>query len=114
MEGCPLKLDVLQHPRCLENLINAPINAISPELAARLTAPSAAYKNSVRLAVACLLLFVCLYCGMAGWFVYTAWQVFVDGAGSDLGRLFLLHGRLLAVHRRVDDQGDGLGSQLAP
>ncbi|MCE3607845.1 M48 family metalloprotease [Massilia sp. P8910] len=75
----------MQHPRCLENLINTPINAISPELAARLTAPSAAYKNSVRLAVACLLLFVCLYCGMAGWFVYTAWQVFVDGAGSDLG-----------------------------
>ncbi|NHZ61969.1 M48 family metallopeptidase [Massilia genomosp. 1] len=67
--------------------INAPINAIPPDLAARLTAPSAAYKNSVRLALACLLLFVVLYCALAGWFVYTAWQVFVDGAGSDLGSL---------------------------
>ncbi|NHZ97389.1 M48 family metallopeptidase [Massilia sp. CCM 8734] len=75
----------MQHPQCLENPINAPINAIPPDLAARLTAPSAAYKNSVRLAVACLLLFVAMYCGLAGWFVYTAWQVFVDGAGSDLG-----------------------------
>ncbi|NHZ93380.1 M48 family metalloprotease [Massilia sp. CCM 8733] len=71
----------MQHPQCLENPINAPTDAISPELAA----PSAAYKNSVRLAVASLLLFVALYCAMAGWFVVTAWQVFVDGAGSDLG-----------------------------
>lgn len=49
--------------------------------------PSASYKNSARLAVAGLLLFVMLYCALAGWFVYTAWRVFVGGAGAgaDLG-----------------------------
>ncbi|HEX8614276.1 MAG TPA: M48 family metallopeptidase [Telluria sp.] len=26
-----------------------------------------------------------MYCGLAGWFLYTPWQVFFDGAGSDLG-----------------------------
>ncbi|NHZ77846.1 M48 family metalloprotease [Massilia sp. CCM 8695] len=75
----------LHRPQRQETAINAPINAPSPELAARLTAPSRAYKNSARLAVAGLLLFVALYCGLAGWFMYTPWQVFVDGAGSDLG-----------------------------
>ncbi|MFB9245748.1 M48 family metallopeptidase [Massilia antarctica] len=72
-------------PQRQETAINAPINAPSPELTARLTAPSRAYKNSARLAVAGLLLFVALYCGLAGWFLYTPWQVFVDGAGSDIG-----------------------------
>lgn len=32
-----------------------------------------------------LLLFVLLYCGLAGWFLYTPYQVFFEGAGSDLG-----------------------------
>jgi Zn-dependent protease with chaperone function len=69
----------------LEKAINAPTNVPSPQLTARLTAPSAAYKYSARLAVAALLLFVALYCGLAGWFLYTPWQVFFKGAGSDLG-----------------------------
>lgn len=69
----------------MEKAINAPTNVPSPQLTARLTAPSAAYKYSARLAVAALLLFVALYCGLAGWFLYTPWQVFFKGAGSDLG-----------------------------
>lgn len=32
-----------------------------------------------------LLLFVTLYCALAGWFLYTAYQVIIGGAGSDLG-----------------------------
>ncbi len=34
-----------------------------------------------------LLLFVMLYCALAGWFLYTAWRVFFRGAGSDLGAI---------------------------
>lgn len=32
-----------------------------------------------------LLLFVALYCALAGWFLYTPYRVFVGGAGADLG-----------------------------
>ena len=32
-----------------------------------------------------LLLFVALYCALAGWFLYTPWRVFFRGAGGDLG-----------------------------
>ena len=69
----------------LEIAINASLNAPSPELTAGLTAPSAAYKNSARLAVAGLLMFVAMHVGLAGWFLYTPSQVFFEGAGSNPG-----------------------------
>ncbi len=57
----------------------------SAELAALLTKPTGSYKNSARLAVAGLLLFVSLYFALAGWFLYTAYRVFFHGAGASLG-----------------------------
>ena len=68
-----------------ENYIDTPITAPSPALLAQLTKPSASYKNSARLAVAGLLLFVVLYVALAGWFLYTAGRVVIGGAGADLG-----------------------------
>jgi Zn-dependent protease with chaperone function len=65
--------------------IDASFTAPSGDLAAQLTRPTASYKNSARLAVAGLLLFVTLYFALAGWFLYTPWRVFFGGAGSDLG-----------------------------
>lgn len=65
--------------------IDASFSAPPAELAARLTKPSASYKNSARLAVAGLLLFVGVYFALAGWFLYTPYQIVFDGAGSDLG-----------------------------
>lgn len=67
--------------------INANFTAPPAELAAQLTRPSASYKNSARLAVAGLLLFVALYFALAGWFLYTPYRVFFHNAGRDLGVL---------------------------
>jgi Zn-dependent protease with chaperone function len=57
----------------------------SAELAALLTKPTGSYKNSARLAVAGLVLFVSLYFALAGWFLFTAWRVFFRSAGASLG-----------------------------
>ncbi len=54
-------------------------------MAAQLTKPSASYKNSARLAVAGLVLFVATYFALAGWFLYTPYRVVFHNAGSDLG-----------------------------
>ncbi|WP_426344177.1 M48 family metallopeptidase [Pseudoduganella sp. R-32] len=42
---------------------------------AELTRPTAAYQRSARLAVAGLLVFVLLYFGLAGWFLFSAWRL---------------------------------------
>ncbi|SHH39159.1 M48 family metallopeptidase [Massilia sp. CF038] len=68
-----------------EPSINANFTAPPAELAALLTKPSPSYKNSARLAVAGLLLFVTVYMALAGWFLYTPYRVFFRNAGSDLG-----------------------------
>jgi len=46
-----------------------------PAILAELTRPTAGYRRSARLAVAGLLVFVLLYFGLAGWFLYSAWHL---------------------------------------
>jgi Zn-dependent protease with chaperone function len=62
------------------------------DVAAQLTRPSASYKNSARLAVAGLLLFVLLYCALAGWFLFTFYKVFFKGAGGGAGLVAWIFG----------------------
>src|ERR1700733_2368694 len=62
-----------------------------------LTNPTPAYRRHAWIATAVLLLFVCLYAFLAGWFSFTAWRL-LDGlreAGEDNG--LLLFGGIFAA-----------------
>lgn len=62
-------------------MINAINTTQSAQLIEHLSKPTAAYKNSARLAVAGLLVFVGLYFGLAGWFLYTAYRLTIGAEG---------------------------------
>ncbi len=58
----------------MECIIETAIPSQSAVLA-ELTRPTKAYQRSARLAVAGLLVFVLLYFGLAGWFLFSAWRL---------------------------------------
>lgn len=83
-------LDTTVRPPFGDTIIDAVHPVQSADLAAQLTKPTSSYKNSARLAVAGLLVFLVTYFAMAFWFLYTAYRVFFQGAVGAMGGLAYL------------------------